>query len=44
MPLQVPYVAVRDQRNIGDFCLWKDHEAYVKSFDRALRDLTFDQP
>jgi hypothetical protein len=26
-------------RNIGDFSLWKDHNAYQKSFKRVLRDL-----
>jgi hypothetical protein len=28
------------QRNIGDFRLWKDHDAYQESFKRVLRDLT----
>jgi TIR domain len=27
-------------RNIGDFRKWKDHDAYQKSLDRLLRDLT----
>ena len=27
-------------RNIGDFRRWKDHDAYKKSFERVLRDLT----
>jgi uncharacterized protein YjbI with pentapeptide repeats len=27
-------------RNIGDFRTWKDHDAYQKSLDRLLRDLT----
>jgi hypothetical protein len=27
-------------RNIGDFRRWKDHDAYQKSFERVLRDLT----
>jgi TIR domain/Pentapeptide repeats (8 copies) len=31
---------LRDQRNIGDFRAWKDHDAYQKSLDRLLRDLT----
>jgi uncharacterized protein YjbI with pentapeptide repeats len=31
---------LRDQRNIGDFRKWKDHDAYQKSLDRLLRDLT----
>jgi hypothetical protein len=30
---------LRDQRNIGDFRRWKDHDAYKASFDRVLRDL-----
>jgi hypothetical protein len=30
---------LRDQRNIGDFCRWKDHDAYQQAFDRVLRDL-----
>jgi uncharacterized protein YjbI with pentapeptide repeats len=30
---------LRDQRNIGDFRHWKEHEAYQKSLDRLLRDL-----
>ena len=31
---------LRDQRNIGDFRRWKDHDAYKQSFERVLRDLT----
>jgi len=31
---------LRDQRNIGDFTHWKDHDAYSKSFERLMRDLT----
>ncbi len=31
---------LRDQRNIGDFRKWKDHDAYQKSLERLLRDLT----
>jgi TIR domain/Pentapeptide repeats (8 copies) len=30
----------RDQRHIGDFRRWKDHDAYKQSFERVLRDLT----
>jgi hypothetical protein len=30
---------LRDQRNIGDFRQWNDHEAYERSLDRMLRDL-----
>jgi uncharacterized protein YjbI with pentapeptide repeats len=31
---------LRDQRNVGDFRKWKDHDAYKQSFERVLRDLT----
>jgi TIR domain len=31
---------LRDQRNIGDFSKWKEHDAYRKSLERLLRDLT----
>jgi TIR domain-containing protein/pentapeptide repeat protein len=30
---------LRIQRNIGDFCRWKDHDAYQKVLERVLRDL-----
>jgi uncharacterized protein YjbI with pentapeptide repeats len=30
---------LRDQRNIGDFRRWKDHDAYWQSFERVVRDL-----
>jgi uncharacterized protein YjbI with pentapeptide repeats len=30
---------LRIQRNIGDFCLWKNHDAYQKVLERVLRDL-----
>jgi hypothetical protein len=30
---------VRRRRHIGDFCQWKDHDAYQKAFERMLRDL-----
>jgi hypothetical protein len=30
---------LRIQRNIGDFCRWKDHDAYQKALERVLRDL-----
>jgi hypothetical protein len=30
---------LRDQRNIGDFRKWKDHDAYQKKLERLLRDL-----
>jgi hypothetical protein len=30
---------LRDQRNIGGFTRWKDHDSYRKSFERAMRDL-----
>jgi len=32
-------VKLRDQRNIGDFRRWKDHDGYQRSFERVLRDL-----
>ena len=31
---------LRDQRNIGDFTQWKEHDAYKRSFERVVRDLT----
>jgi CRP-like cAMP-binding protein len=31
---------LRADRNIGDFRHWKEHDAYQRSFDRAVRDLT----
>jgi hypothetical protein len=31
---------LRDQRHIGDFRRWKDHDAYKGSLERVLRDLT----
>ena len=34
---------LRDQRNIGDFTHWKDHDAYSKSFERLMRDLAMQQ-
>ena len=30
---------LRDDRNIGDFRAWKDHDAYQKALERVLRDL-----
>jgi hypothetical protein len=30
---------LRDNRNIGDFRHWKDHDAYQKTLARLLRDL-----
>jgi hypothetical protein len=30
---------LRIQRHIGDFCLWKNHDAYQKVLERVLRDL-----
>jgi hypothetical protein len=35
---------LRDQRNIGDFQNWKDHDAYKRSFERVLHDLTIIKP
>lgn len=35
-----PWAAkLRDQRNIGDFRQWKEHDAYQAAFERVLRDL-----
>src|SRR5262245_26410700 len=30
---------LREQRNIGDFRHWKDHDKYMQSLERVLRDL-----
>jgi len=30
---------IRRTRHIGDFCDWKDHDAYQEAFARLLRDL-----
>jgi hypothetical protein len=30
---------LRDNRNIGDFRRWKDHDDYQKALERVLRDL-----
>src|SRR5215203_1745317 len=34
---------LRRERHIGDFTGWKDHDAYRKSFERLMRDLTVQQ-
>jgi uncharacterized protein YjbI with pentapeptide repeats len=34
---------MRDNRHIGDFRLWKDHDAYQKALERVLRDLRVEQ-
>ena len=34
---------LRDNRNIGDFRRWKDHDAYQKALERVLRDLRVEQ-
>jgi hypothetical protein len=40
METQEPWARkLRDQRNVGDFRKWKDHDAYKRSFERVLRDL-----
>ncbi len=31
--------SIRRTRHIGDFCSWKDHDAYQNAFERLLRDL-----
>jgi hypothetical protein len=33
---------LRDNRNIGDFRAWKDHDAYQRTLERLLRDLRVD--
>jgi hypothetical protein len=30
---------LRDNRHIGDFRDWKDHEAYQRALEKVLRDL-----
>jgi hypothetical protein len=30
---------LRDNRHIGDFCAWKNHDAYQRTLERLLRDL-----
>jgi hypothetical protein len=35
-------VKLRDNRNIGDFRRWKNHDAYQKTLTRLLRDLRID--
>jgi uncharacterized protein YjbI with pentapeptide repeats/predicted ATP-binding protein involved in virulence len=35
---------LRQDRHIGDFTSWKDHDAYRWSFERILRDLKFTNP
>src|SRR5262249_37258548 len=35
---------LRDQRNIGDFTRWKEHDSYQKSFERLMRDLRVEKP
>ena len=34
---------LRDNRHIGDFRRWKDHDAYQKALERVLRDLKMAQ-
>ena len=34
---------LRIQRHIGDFCRWKNHDAYQKGLERVLRDLKIAQ-
>ncbi len=34
---------IRRTRHVGDFRLWKDHDAYKSAFDRLLRDLAEDR-
>jgi hypothetical protein len=30
---------VQNERHIGDFTCWKDHDRYQQAFERLLRDL-----
>jgi hypothetical protein len=30
---------IRRMRHIGDFQSWKDHDRYMKAFERLMRDL-----
>jgi hypothetical protein len=30
-------------RNIGDFTGWKEHDSYLKSFERLMRDLRIEK-
>ncbi len=40
-----PWAAkLRDNRNIGDFRCWKEHDAYTKALDRLLRNLRVERP
>jgi hypothetical protein len=40
METDQPWAAeIRRTRHIGDFCRWKDHDAYQQAFERLLRDL-----
>ncbi len=34
---------VRENRHIGDFRQWKNHDSYQESFNRLLRDLKTDE-
>ena len=36
-------VKLRDGRNIGDFCNWKNHDDYQKGLKRLLRDLQIEK-
>ena len=36
-------VKLRDGRNIGDFCNWKNHNEYQKGLERLLRDLKIEK-
>jgi uncharacterized protein YjbI with pentapeptide repeats len=35
---------IRRTRHIGDFRNWKDHDSYLKAFQRLLRDLKAEEP
>ncbi len=33
---------IQNTRNIGNFCDWRNHDTYIKSLERLLRDLRMD--
>jgi hypothetical protein len=35
-------IKLREDRHIGDFARWKNHEVYQKAFERLLRGLKAD--
>jgi hypothetical protein len=37
-------VHIKDTRYIGNFCKWKEHDAYQHALKRLLRDLQPERP